>query len=351
MTIQSLYFRAILPAEPEVNKYKKPPVYSAKLRVTDSQLTQADLIQKLLSQEGEPQPIPEPPLVSSQRALRWLMAFILTIVIGFVVIGRSQFVPLPGRSAIPAAVYDSSRVINALPDQARVLLAFDYEPGTAGEMHAAAAAVVDHLMLKAARLTMVSTLTTGPAMAEYFVQHIESQHHYTSGSQYINLGYIPGGATGLLSFAQTPQWTFPQAYGNLSPWETSPLQGIKAISDFDLVIVISDDSDTARAWIEQVQPKLQGTPLLAVLSARAEPLVRPYYSSAPDSQVNGIVTGISGGAAYEVMVGRANLGRTHWDAFGVSLVIAVCAILIGGIVSAAQTFLARRNKETQGGDQ
>ena len=111
---------------------------------------------------------------------------------------------------------------------------------------------------------------------------------------------------------------------------------------------MADDSDTARIWIEQVQPGMQGTPLLAVLSARAEPLVRPYYGSTPNSQVNGIVTGISGGAAYEVMVGRANLGRTYWDAFAVSLVIAVCAILIGGIVSVAQRFLTRGHKEPQG---
>ena len=227
--------RAVLPAEAEINRYKKPPVYSAKLRVTDSQLAQADLIQKLLSQEGDSLPIPEPPLVSSQRALRWLTAIILSIVIGFVVIGGSQFVPLPGRNDIPAATYDSSRVINALPDQAQVLLAFDYEPGTAGEMHAAAAALVDHLMLKAARLTLVSTLTTGPAVAEYFVQNVQNQHNYTSGNQYINLGYIPGGATGLLSFAQNPQWVFPQSYDGLSPWDASPLQGITSIADFDLV--------------------------------------------------------------------------------------------------------------------
>jgi hypothetical protein len=340
--------RAILPAEPEVNRYTKPPVYSAKLRVTESQIAQADLIQKVLAGEGQTLPIPEPPLVSSQRALRWLTALILSIVIGFVVIGRSQFVPLPAQGAIPASTTDTSRVITALPDQARVLIAFDYEPGTAGEMHAAAAALVDHLMLKAARLTLVSTLTTGPAVAEYFIQVVQSQHHYASGNQYINLGYIPGGATGLQSFAQNPRWLFPQSYEGFSPWETVPLQGIESLADYDLVVVISDDSDTARLWIEQVQPLLQETPLLAVLSARAEPLVRPYYGDTPDAQVKGIVTGISGGAAYEVLVGRANLGRTYWDAFAVGLVVAIAAILIGGIVSLAQIYLVRRHGESRG---
>jgi hypothetical protein len=78
--------------------------------------------------------------------------------------------------------------------------------------------------------------------------------------------------------------------------------------------------------------------------------VRPYYGSAPDSQVNGIVTGINGGAVYEVMVGRANLGRTYWDAFAVSLMIAVCTILVGGIVSIAQMVISRRRGEPMGED-
>jgi hypothetical protein len=220
-----------------------------------------------------------------------------------------------------------------------VLLAFDYEPGTAGEMNAAASALVDHLMLKGSRLTLVSTLPTGPAMAEYFVQTAQRQHTYTSGQQYTNLGYIPGGATGLLSFAQTPQWIFPLSYDGAYPWETQPLRDVSAISDFALVVLITDDPDSARSWVEQVQPWIGDTPLITVVSAQAEPMVRPYYGSGPDAQVRGIVSGLAGGAAYEVAVGRTNLGRQYWDAFSVSLVIAVSSILIGGVASVVQSIL------------
>ena len=340
--------RAVLPAEPEIIHYKKPPVYSSKLKVTDSHLAQADILKRLLSPEGEKSPVPEPPLVSSQRAFRWLTAIILSIVIGFVVIGGSQFVPLPGTHAIPDATYNASKIISALPNQAPVLIAFDFEPGNAGEMNAAAAALVDHLMLKAARLTLVSTLPTGPAVAEYFIQSVQHQHGYTSGIQYINLGYIPGGSTGLLSFTQTPKWVFPLSYDGFYPWETQTLEGVDTLSDFSLVVVITHDSDTARSWIEQVEPRINDTPLLTVVSAQAEPLVRPYYSNEPDSQVNGIVSGLSGGAAYEVAVGRTNLGRTYWDAFGVSLVIAVGAILVGGGVNGIQFVLAQFRKGKRG---
>jgi len=333
--------RSVLPAEPEITRFKKPPVYSAKLQVTNSQLAHADIFKKLLSDEVESEPIPEPPLVSSQRILRWLIALILTAIIGFVVVDGSQLVPLP--KAIPDATLASSRIINAIPDQAPILLAFDYEPGLAGEMHAAAAAVVDHLMLKGARLTLVSTLPTGPAVAEYFIQSVQKQHGYTSGLQYINLGYIPGGAAGLLSFVRTPQWVLPLSYEGMDPWKTRPLQGVNALSDFALLVVITDNSDTARSWVEQVEPRIGDTPMLAVVSAQAEPMVRPYFGTAQTSQIQGIVSGITGGAAYEVAMGRTNLGRIYWDAFSASLVIAVGVILVGGAFNLIQLLLARNN--------
>jgi hypothetical protein len=340
--------RNILPAEPEIVQFKKPPVYSAKLWVSYNQQAQADIFQELLASEGKATTIPDIPLVSSQRVLRWLIAFILMAAMGLMVIGGSQNVPLPSSAAIPDSAYAASRIVSAIPDQAPVLLAFDYEPGTSGEMQAAAAALVDHLMLKGARLTLVSTLPTGPAVGEYFIQNIQTQHNYTSGDQYVNLGYIPGGAAGLASFVQIPKWVFKQSYDGMEPWNTQPLQDIETISDFSVVVIITDDPDVARTWVEQVQPKLGGTPLLMVISAQAEPLVRPYFSDNQNAQVQGIINGLTGGAAYEVTVGKTNLGRTYWDAFSIGLIIAIAMVLIGGGANVILHLLTQSKRKDQG---
>jgi hypothetical protein len=81
------------------------------------------------------------------------------------------------------------------------------------------------------------------------------------------------------------------------------LENINALADFTLVVVITDDPDVARSWIEQVEPELDDTPLIMVLSAQAKPLVYPYFTSVP-KQVNGIVSGVVGGAFYERGIGR-----------------------------------------------
>ncbi len=336
---------SVLPAEPGIDKMKKPPTYSVKLQVTESQQAHAALFEELLANEGQALPIPPLPRLSSQRILRWLIALILCVAIGFVVIGGSTDVPLPDQADVPAETFAASKLVNGLADKSHVLVAFDYEPGMSGEMNAAAAALVDHLMLKGARLTLVSTSPTGPAMAEYFLKNIEAEHEYVSGVQYINLGYIPGGAAGLRGFAEMPRLITTFSFDGVDPWGTPPLQGVDAISDFALVVLITDDSDTARTWIEQVQPKLTNTPFVAVVSAQAEPMVRPYY----DVQVQGMVTGLMGGAAYEQTMGRDsyNLARVYWDAFSVGLILAVAAILVGGAVNIISVVLAHK-KGTKG---
>ncbi|MBN1669268.1 MAG: hypothetical protein JW862_19400 [Anaerolineales bacterium] len=336
---------SVLSAEPEVAQIKKPPVYSSKLHFTEAQQMRTEMLETLLEQEGRPRPVPRPALISSQGVLRWIVGAVMIILVGLVIATGSQVAPLPQVSTIPIEVSQASRIVQSLPAEARVLIAFDYEPGLSGEMQFAAAPVVNHLMLKAARLTLVSTSPTGPALAEHFIHTVQSQHNYQSGEQYINLGYIPGGVTGLLGFAEIPYRITPISFDGLDAWQAEPLDGIKTLSDFDLLIVITDNPNTGRAWVEQVQPAMPAVPLLAVISAQAEPLIRPYYMP-QDAQVDGMVSGILGGAFYERAT-QVNLAPTYWDAFNIGLVLAVAAILIGGVMQLISLLLAGR-AERQG---
>jgi hypothetical protein len=337
--------KSVLAAEPDVSLIQVSPSYSVKLEVEKDQRKHATLFEELLASEGEAKPVPRPITISTQRVLRWLIAFVLIIFVGFTIISESQNVSLPAEISIPDQTIAVNKLVNAAPDGSPVLLAFDYEPGMAGEMHATAAAVIDRLIVKGARFTLVSTIPSGPAIAEYFFQEVQTRP-YIAGKDYVNLGYIPGGTTGLLSFAHTPQLVFPMSYdGNREPWNTPPLQNVTGVADFALVLIIAADPDVARAWIEQVQPRMGQTPLIAILSAQAEPMVRPYFGTTTTAQVQGIVSGLSGAAAYEVNADK-NLGRVYWDAYSVGLIVAVAAILVGGTLNIISVII-NRNSEDQ----
>jgi hypothetical protein len=339
--------RGVLPAEPDIARLKKPPAYALRLQVTDSQQASADLMTSLLQNEAEPKALPERPMISSQYVFRLIIFAALLIPIIWAAFANSQTVPLP---TLPQEVFDTTSVVNALPENPLVLLAVDYEPGLSGEMQAASAALIDQLMLKGAYLALVSTSTNGPALAENLV-HItadRSGHVYEDVSQYANLGYIPGGAAGLASFTEAPRKTTPYALDPESTyvWGQPPLQTAAQLSDFSLVAVITDNADKARSWIEQVQPSLGATPMVMVVSAQAEPMVRPYYYST-QKQIQGMVAGLAGSGAYENahqdLLSGAGPARRYWDAFSYSLLVAATLVAVGVVISlAASGFDARK---------
>ena len=337
--------RGVLPAEAGVAQGQKTPVYSIKLQVSETNQANAALIEQMIKTEGQARPILRRSVITTQRILRIGIAVVLILAVLWPLVTGGPQASLPG---FTPETYAANQLIEGLRAGAPVLLAFDYQPGLSGEMDAAAAGVIDHLMVKGAYLTVISTASTGPAQAERLLAIVNQggQHNFTSPDQYTDLGFIPGGPTGLLSFAQSPRQAMPLALDGNSPWQASPLQDVTAVKDFALTIVITDNPDDARAWVEQVGPALENQPLTMVISAQAEPMVRPYVESNPP-QIRGLVIGLSGGASFEDLNGRKGFGQTYWNAFSLGLIAAVLLILVGGLVTAGSAVWAR-TKETEG---
>lgn len=329
--------RGVLPAEPEFARLSKPTVYALRLQVSENQQAHANLLEELVQAEGASKPIPARPAITSQYLFRLIIFIILAGLIGWAVFTTSRTLSLP---AVSNETFEVSKLIDSLPDNPLILLAVDYEPALAGEMEATSSSVVDHMMLKGAYFVLVSTSPTGPALGEHLIANVSNRsgHVYTGIEQYANLGYIPGGPSGLAAFAQTPQKIVPYALDpETTPvWSRPPLQSVQRLSDFDLVAIVTDDPERARYWIEQVRPTLAATPLVMLVSAQAEPLVRPYYQAAP-RQVQGIIAGLAGGGSYENahpnLVAGNGLARRYWDAYSFSLLAASLIIVVGAFYS------------------
>lgn len=323
--------QGVLPAEPEIARIKQAAAFSIKLNVTEKQQAHVAALNELVRGEAEAKPLLKRKVITSQNILRLVILIVLVVVIGWAVYTGSQSQPVPGFSQ---GIFDTNTLINQLPEQAAVLLAVDYEPGLAGEMEAVSSAVIDHLMIKGAYLALMSTSPTGPAQAERLINAINSRgdHQYTGIEHYTNLGYIPGGATALSAFANSPRQVIPFSTDGLMMWESGPLGSIHQLENFAMVVVATEDADKARAWIEQVQPYLGTTPMIMLLSAQAEPLILPFYEGG-SQQLQGLVAGLSGGASYEQFINRPGPGRQYWDSFSLASITAVLLILLGGIIN------------------
>ena len=324
----------------------KPQSYSMKLRVNASQQRGAELLENILEREGQVTADVSNDAPASIPLLRWLVAALMLVVVLFGLLSPQTISPSP--DVIVPEVGDTLDVVNELPDSGTVLVIFDYEAALSAELQVVAAPIVEHITLRGQKLALLASSPNGPALAERFLTELETQsgHVYERGAEYVNLGYLPGGATGMLSFINDPRNAVAGALDGKSFWEYAPLADIQAMTDFSAVLILTDDVERGRAWIEQSAAQLDAanTPLLMGVSAQAEPIIYPYYASA---QVDGLVSGLNGGATYEVLLGRNGLGRDYWDAYSFGLLTAEILIVIGAILSFLAGVRARRQVATE----
>ncbi len=321
--------QGVLPVIPGVvNPSSKPKALSVKLSATDEQQAQAALLEQILQAETSPSPMKAASVVTSQRILRWLLTAVVLLSVGFVVLSGTQIFPLP--DTVPNETNLAMQTVNAIPENSTVLVVFDYEPSTIGEMEASGSSLMDNLLLlKHPHLALISTSPTGPAMAEHFMSTTLSARGYLAGQQYVDLGYLPGGIAGIYNFSQNPPGAIPLGEDLTAAWQSPILQGVTRLSDFSAVIVLTDRADSGRAWIEQTSLTRGKSPLIMVSSAQAGPMLLPYVDS---GQVMGLVAGLNGAAGVEQMNnGLPGFIRRYWDAYSAGLLLAVFLIIIGGL--------------------
>jgi hypothetical protein len=336
----------VLPGAP-LGPTSKPRSHSIKLDATQEQQAHAELLEQILLAEAAPAPIKSAAALRSQRLLRWALAALVLTGALLSLLGGTQIFPLP-LSAGPE-INSTLKLIQAVPPAAPVLVVYDVDPSLSGEMEAVAGPVLDNLiLLRQPRLTFLSTSPTGAALAEGLMERPLGAHGYQRGAQYQNLGYLPGGLAGVLSFALNPVGTLPLDSDFAPPWGTPPLLGVTHLSDFAAILIVTDSAESARVWVEQTRAARGASPLLVIASAQAGPLVMPYYAS---GQVSGLVSGLNGGALMEqVNGGRPGLVRRYWDAYSLGLLLAAGLITLGGLWNLLLGLQARGRARAEGQD-
>jgi hypothetical protein len=109
---------------------------------------------------------------------------------------------------------------------------------------------------------------------------------------------------------------------------------MNSLGNFGMLLVLTDNPDASRAWIEQVRPLLGLVPMVFITSAQIEPIVQPYFGVYP-MPVQGIISGVPGGVAYETLASADGTNQKYWASFSLGGLVAVILILVGGLMSNA----------------
>ena len=337
--------RGVLPAVRGAGPSSKPKAYSIKLKASEDQQTSAALLEEMLAKEINPKPINTQPVILTQRIQRWGITFLLGVTIFGTIFAGTQIIPMP--TTAPFETSAAMRYIQEdMPADAPILIIFDYDAALAAEMEAVAGPIVDHmLLLKQPRMGLVSSNPIGSALAERFMAFPQANHNYQSGQNFTNLGYLPGGAAGVLAFSENPAAIKPFSVNGEPAWETPVLQDVKQLSDFAAIILLTSDLESARTWIEQTENTRGESNFLVISSAQSGPMILPYVQS---GQVDGLITGLNGSAPIEqVNSGRPGTIRLYWDAYSLGLLTAVMLITFGSLWNLVSGWQMRRKNSIE----
>lgn len=193
------------------------------------------------------------------------------------------------RTANPdaAATQGVEAAVEALPEDALVLVSLDPDLGTYPEIRPAVRALLDALRAANARLAVVSYSVEGRAVAAAELARLRDAG--TPDDRLLDLGFVAGAEAGLV----------------LSVTELVAAEGVDApatfadvragIAAFDLAVVIGGVDIGPRSWVEQVATRLPELPIVAVVPTFLHPEIAPYLRS---GQLDAMIGTVRDGSAY-----------------------------------------------------
>ncbi len=182
-----------------------------------------------------------------------------------------------------------------------VLLAFDYDPPSEGELGPMAIAFTRHCAEKKLTMYFMALWPVGVQMVEDTINAVIAPDfpHLKYGVDYMNLGFKPG-YEGVIKVVVTDLrelYTTDHAGTNID--SIPMMKGIQSVQDFKLLINVSAGYPGTKEWVQYgATPYPDSIRIVAGCTGVQAPLLYPYIPE----QLPGLLGAIKGAAEYEALV-------------------------------------------------
>jgi hypothetical protein len=292
-----------IPIEPIIRQARRAPMPAPPM--TDEPLSaETDAATNLFAQIAGGAVRPEPITIprSAARGTGFLHLLLLVAVLvgmGLKLGGWELFNP-PTPSPTTQAY---ATTLATLPRDGTVLLAVEYDGSVLDELNPTLLSTFNQIRSIApeGQVVVVSSSPVGEALA--FQAWNASVAAMGGKTEWVSRGYVTGGITG----------------------QRATVADIPAT----MTLVVAGDSSAAQRWIEQLTVLEAERPLLAIVPASAEVMLRPYLAS---GQVDGAIATLTESAAYELT--QNETGGTAWarlDTVTLAAMVIVLAMIVGWV--------------------
>ena len=240
---------------------------------------------------------------------RWIFLMMFIVVsIPIFIIGKTgkTFPEVPSKLA-----EDTYNAIEQLHEGDPVLLSFDFDPASEGELGPMATAITKHVCEKKLKIYFMALWPVGPQMIDDNISKVIKSDFpkMVYGEDYVNLGFKSGNE-GVIKVIVTDikeLYTTDDKGTNIN--DIPMMKNIHSVQDFRLIINVSAGYAGTKEWVQYaVTPYSDKIQLVAGCTGVQAPLLYPYIPG----QLRGLLGAIKGAAEYEALVVK-NYGGENPD--------------------------------------
>jgi len=239
---------------------------------------------------------------------------------------------------IVRGVYDT---IEELPAGSKVLVSFDYDPGSMPELQPMAEAFFRHAFRKDLKVIIMGLWPQGPLQANMALEAIFQDEEIKTknlqyGIDYVNLGFTAGNEVVIDRMGHSFEESYPKD-GQGTPLSELPLmKGVKNYDNVDLIYSLSAGYPGTQEWVQYAVDVFH-VKLAAGNTAVQAPSMYPYVQT---GQLAGVLGGMKGGAEYETVLGIPGIAVRYMFSQAVAHAVICLFIIIGNLA-----FFASKKKK------
>lgn len=220
---------------------------------------------------------------------RWI--FLLMLIVVAVPILRSwQFDERP--SPLVESVFEA---VERLPPGSRVWMAYDYDPGSQGELHPMGLAFARHCALRGHKMYFMTLWPQGTVMVQQCLDMLKADFpHLEYGEDYVNLGFSAGMEGPIKVIVTNLRKTITADVNGVSLDELPMTREIRNLQDVQLIVNVSAGYPGTKEWVLYASTPYHITTVAGCTGVQA-PYLYPYVPE----QLLGMLGAIKGAAEYE----------------------------------------------------
>jgi hypothetical protein len=217
----------------------------------------------------------------------------------FLMMGLAVAIPILTQLKFPETpspmVMDVYNAIEQLPEGSNVLLAYDYDPASEGELQPMASAFTRHCARKKHNMYFMTLWPQGPPMVARSEAILKSEFpDYKYGEDYVSLGFRTGneGVIKLMTTDLRALYANDVRGTNLD--DIPMTKNLKNIQKMDLIVNVSAGTPGSKEWVQYAATPYD-IKMVAGTTGVGAPALYPYIPN----QLHGVLGAIKAAAEYE----------------------------------------------------